>query len=98
MRISFLGGIQPDLAILDVNNLAKFDMASKIRFIYSKIFKRRQPEVLKLDQLLSQHELAFNRQSEIDEAKKLNILGQATVVGMTVTGAAINRRLLVSII
>jgi hypothetical protein len=98
MRISFLDGIEPDLAILDLDDLAKFDDGAKIRFLYSKIVKRRQPEVAKLEQLLGQLELALNRQTEIDEANKLSILEEATIVGMTVSGAAINRRLLVSMI
>lgn len=51
-------------------------------------------ERCRFERLLAELELAVSRKKEVDEAKKLTILKDATVVGMTVSGAAIHRSLL----
>lgn len=92
--ILFSDGMEPDFSILDREDLGYFDEGAKIRFLQAKIVQRRQPEIVKFERLLARLELALSRKKEVDEAKKWTILSDATIVGMTVSGAAIHRSLL----
>jgi len=86
--------MEPDLSILQRNDIASFDDGAKIRFLFAKIVQKRAPESEKFERLLADLELALSKKKTVEEEMKLCILREATIVGMTVTGAAIHRSLL----
>jgi len=86
--------MEPDFSTLYTEDITSLDEAGKVRYLLAKISKERQPKVEEFERLVAQLELEMLKKQELDEEKKLDILKQAKVVAMTVTGAAIQRNLL----
>jgi hypothetical protein len=94
-RISdFPDGMDTDIAISDKVCIGIFDESEKLRFVRSKIMKRRQPHIETFEKQLAQLELAMERKREIEELRKLHVLKSAKIVGVTISGASIHRSLL----
>ena len=94
-RISdFPDGMDTDIAISDKVCIGVFDESEKLRFVRSKIMKRRQPHIETFEKQLAQLELAMDRKKEIEELRKLQVLKSAKIVGVTISGASIHRSLL----
>ena len=80
--------------IRSVKKLWNLDKIERLQFLYCILSERTSSTSEEFDQLIEKIEILKNRKQELEMDKKVEMLSQKKIIGVTITGASINNDLL----
>ena len=80
--------------IRSVNNLWSLDKHQRLQFLYCILNEKTTSVYQELNDLIEQLQTLKNRKEELEMNKKVEMLSQKKIIGVTITGASINHDLI----
>jgi hypothetical protein len=80
--------------IRSVKNLWNLDKVERLQFLYCILSEKTSSTSEEFDQLIEKLDILKNRKEELEMNKKIEILSQKKIIGVTITGASIKHDLI----